>query len=65
MKSLVFQTQIQPIFRKYPGVPKVPEQLSAVPMIVYREKDEKRFVLKTDQLRKEDFYIRYIPHVPL
>jgi hypothetical protein len=61
--SLVIKTHA-PIIRKYPGVPKVPEQITAVPMVSYREKDEKRFVLKSDQVRKEDYYIRFIPHVP-
>lgn len=62
-QSLVIQTHIQ-IFRKYPGVPKVSEHLIAVPMVTYREKDEKRFVLKSEQVRPEDYYLRFLPHVP-
>ena len=61
--SLVIKTRI-PIFRKYPGVPKAPEHITAVPMVLYREKDEKRFVLKSEQVRPEDYYIRFLPHVP-
>jgi len=61
--SLVIKTQ-SPIIRKYPGVPKVPENMSKVPMVSYPEKTESRFVLKSDQVRKEDYYIRFIPHVP-
>ena len=26
--------------------------------------DENKFVLKCDQVRPEDYYIRFIPHVP-
>ena len=62
-QSLVIKTHIQ-IFRKYPGVPKSPEQITAVPMVTYREKDEKRFVLKSEQVRPEDYYLRFLPHVP-
>ena len=62
-QSLVIKTHIQ-IFRKYPGVPKAPEQITAVPMVTYREKDEKRFVLKSEQVRPEDYYLRFLPHVP-
>ena len=62
-QSLVIKTHIQ-IFRKYPGVPKAPEQITAVPMVTYREKDEKRFVLKSEQVRPEDYYLRFIPHIP-
>jgi hypothetical protein len=61
--SLVIKTHA-PIIRKYPGVPKAPENLSKVPMVSYREKDEKRFVLKSDQVRPEDYYLRFLPHVP-
>ena len=61
--SLVIKTRIS-IFRKYPGVPKISEHLSKVPMVSYPEKTESRFVLKSDQVRKEDYYIRFIPHVP-
>jgi hypothetical protein len=62
-QSLVIKTRI-PIFRKYPGAPKAPENLSKVPMVSYPEKTESRFVLKSDQVRPEDYYIRFIPHVP-
>ena len=62
-QSLVIKTQT-PIFRKYPGVPKVPEQITAVPMVSYPEKPESRFVLKSDQVRPEDYYLRFTPHVP-
>lgn len=61
--SLVIKTRV-PIFRKYPGVPKAPEHLSKVPMVSYREQDEKRFVLKSEQVRKEDYYLRFLPHIP-
>ena len=61
--SLVIKTHI-PIFRKYPGVPKAPENLSKVPMVSYPEKTESRFVLKSDQVRPEDYYLRFLPHVP-
>ena len=61
--SLVIKIRV-PIFRKYPGVPKAPERLIKVPMVSYREKDEKRFVLKSDQVRPEDYYLRFTPHVP-
>jgi hypothetical protein len=64
MKSLVMKTHI-PIYRKYPGVPKVPEHLSKVPIVTYREKNENKFVLKSEQVRPEDYYIRFIPHIPL
>jgi hypothetical protein len=63
-KALVIKTHI-PIFRKYPGVPKVPEHLTAVPMISYPEKTESRFVFKSEQVRPEDYYLRFTPHVPL
>jgi hypothetical protein len=63
-QALVIKTHI-PIFMKYPGVPKVPEQLTAVPMISYPEKTESRFVLKSEQVRPEDYYLRFTPHVPL
>lgn len=36
--SLVIKTQ-SPIIRKYPGVPKEPENLSKVPMVSYPEKN--------------------------
>ena len=62
-QSLVIQTHIQ-IFRKYPGVPKATEHITAGPMVTYREKDEKRFVLKSEQVRPEDYYLRFLPHVP-
>lgn len=62
-QSLVIKTQT-PIFRKYPGVPKAPEHITAVPMVTYREKDEKRFVLKSEQVRPADYYLRFLPHVP-
>jgi hypothetical protein len=62
-QSLVMKIQT-PIFRKYPGVPKAPENLSKVPIVSYSEKTESRFVFKSDQVRKEDYYIRFIPHVP-
>jgi len=62
-QSLVIKTHV-PIFRKYPGVPKAPEHIIAVPMVTYREKDEKRFVLKSEQARKEDYYLRFLPHIP-
>jgi len=45
-------------------VPKALEQITAVPMVSYREKDEKRFVLKSNQVRPEDYYLRFTPHVP-
>ena len=61
--SLVIKTRV-PIFRKYPGVPKAPEQITAVPIVSYREQDEKRFVLKSEQVRKEDYYLRFLPHIP-
>ena len=61
--SLVIKTRV-PIFKKYPGVPKAPEQITAVPMVSYREQDDKRFVLKSEQVRKEDYYLRFLPHVP-
>ena len=56
-QSLVIKTQV-PIFRKYPGVPKVPDHLTAVPMIPYREKEESKFVLNTEQARPQ-YYIRW------
>jgi hypothetical protein len=55
--SLVIKTHV-PIFRKYPGVPKAPEHITAVPMVSYREEDEKRFVFKSDQVRPH-YYIRW------
>ena len=61
-QSLVIKTRI-PIFRKYPGVPKAPEQITAVPMVTYREKDEKRFVLKSEQMRPH-YYLWFLSHVP-
>ena len=61
-QSLVIKTHIQ-IFRKYPGVPKAPEQITAVPMVTYREKDEKRFVLKSEQMRPH-YYLWFLSHVP-
>jgi len=61
--SLVIKTRV-PIFRKYPGVPKAPEHITAVPMVSYPEKPESRFVLKSDQVRKEDYYLRFLPHIP-
>ncbi len=54
---LVIKTHV-PIFRKYPGVPKTSEHLISVPMVTYREKDEKRFVLKSEQARPQ-YYIRW------
>jgi hypothetical protein len=62
-QSLVIKTRI-PMIRKYPGVPKVPENLSKVPIISYREKGENKFVLKSDQVRPEDYYLRFTPHAP-
>jgi hypothetical protein len=62
-QSLVIKTRI-PMIRKYPGVPKVPENLSKVPMVSYPEKTESRFVLKSDQVRPEDYYLRFTPHAP-
>ena len=61
--SLVIKTRV-PIFRKYPGVPKTSEHLISVPMVSYSEKPEVRFVLKSEQTRHEDYYIRFIPHIP-
>lgn len=60
-QSLVIKTHI-PIFRKYPGVPKAPEHITTVPVVTYREKDEKRFVLQTEQARPQ-YYLRFLSHV--
>lgn len=62
-QSLVIKTRIQ-IFRQYPGVPKAPDHITGVPMVTYREKSESRFVLKSEQARKEDYYLRFLPHIP-
>jgi hypothetical protein len=61
-QSLVIKTHA-PIFRKYPGVPKAPEHITAVPMVTYREKDEKRFVLQSEQVRPQ-YYIRWKMDMP-
>ena len=61
-QSLVIRTHV-PISRKYPGVPKVPDHLTAVPMISYREKEESKFVLNTEQARPQ-YYVQFLPHVP-
>lgn len=58
-QSLVIKTHV-PLVRKYPGVPKVPEKITTVLMVSYREKNDTRFVLKTP----EDYFIRWKMDAP-
>jgi hypothetical protein len=38
-KVIVIRIQSPPIVRKYPGIPKVPENITAVPMNTYQDKN--------------------------
>jgi hypothetical protein len=46
----VLKIQSLPLFRKYPGVPKIPENLKAVYMKMYRDKNlDSHYILKRDE----------------
>jgi hypothetical protein len=46
----VLKIQSPPLFRKYPGVPKIPENFTAVHMKMYQDKNlDGRYVLKRDE----------------